>query len=154
LIDSGMQSFFDAIRGSSEDEPIDPKTLADMIEAEAIHLKSNPGHTRLIPPMLQVVAEFLNGKRDLKTGLAKRKPGGQKLTAGQRAAQTPTHLAAKFYFPAVMQVLREEYPEQTAADHRDHVKYIVNLMIGVEDPHGDTRVEVYRNKPKRGDHRI
>jgi hypothetical protein len=138
-----MWSFFNDPASSEEKEAVDPGILADMIEAEADYLESDPNHvSRLTPTMLRIAAEFLSGKR---------KPpqrGRPKMSPKQRA-QTPTHMAAMVY-PAVRKVLKEEYPEQTADGIRDRALYIAARMYGAEG----VTVAKYMNQPKRDPRRI
>jgi hypothetical protein len=128
-----------------------PKKLIDHVLIEAYHWENSKHYINgdyapsLTPEMLRLLAEFASGKR-------KRKRGGQKLTEFERAIRTPTHDAANYNFPAVMQVLSEEYPDQPPKDLPDRAYFIVNHMIGVKNPHKDTRIKVYRNKPRRGKH--
>jgi hypothetical protein len=85
-----------------------------------------PGYApTLTPEMLRLMAEFGSGKR-------KRKRGSLPLTKWERMARYPVHSAAMFLYPAVMQVLSEEYPDQLSKDHHDYALYIVELERGVK----------------------
>jgi hypothetical protein len=135
---------------TSEQQAIDaanrgkPQELADMIEAEVNLLEADPDHTlKLTPATLRAVAEFLSGKR-------KRQRGRPKMSKLERTNRTPTHEAAMMYFPAVRQVLREEYPDQTAKDYRERALDIVERVCGVK---GET-VTKYRSDSKSSKRRV
>jgi hypothetical protein len=127
-----------------------PEALADLVKA---------GVT-LSPATRQLAAELLTGKRNPKTGHYKSadNPGGggrAKMSKAERAERTPTHHAANYCYPAVMQVLQQEYPpkpEWTDKDkedyYQDRVLYIVWCMTGAK---ADT-VEKYlmvKNDPRK-----
>jgi hypothetical protein len=94
---------------------------------------------RLSPATLRLAAEFVSGKRNLKTGrdkfADKKYPGGggrPPLGKEERAARTPTHNAGKYILPAIKKVLRKEYPGLTAKDYYDCALSIVEPMTGVK----------------------
>jgi hypothetical protein len=100
------------------------------------------------PATLLLIAEFLLGERNLKTGgtgkdLKRR--GRPRMTDDERATRTPTHDAANYFFPAVRQLLEAEYPGLTVKDYRDRAYYIAGLMSDREDH----TIEKYRTKKSR-----
>jgi hypothetical protein len=131
-----------------------PKELADYLEIEAHHLKTARHEyvLRLTPATLRLVAEFLRGDRNLKTGRAKgeKQRGRAKMSAKERAIKNPVHDAARFDFPAVMQVLREEYRGHRAEHYRDRAIAVVERMTGVKKK----TLRNYLNRPKRGRQRL
>jgi hypothetical protein len=145
---------------TSEQQAIDaakrgkPQELVGLIKAEISRLEADPDHaSKLTPATLRLIAEFLSGKRNLKTGRdtsEKEQRGRPKMSKLERINRTPTHDAAMLYFPAVKKVLREEYPDQTPEDIRDRALEIVERGYPVK---GNT-VTNYRNRPKRGPHRV
>lgn len=129
--------------------------LSDLFEraARASKFPDHPDHPRNISPStLQLVAEFLGGKRNLKTGRTKEEEqrGRPKMSDTERVAATPTHEAANHFVPAVIQVLREEYPNQSANDYRDRALYIVSHFSGVPVE----TLSNYLRRPRGGAHRI
>jgi hypothetical protein len=133
-----------AMRGNTD-------KLVDLIKAERLELEATPDHAlKLTPATLRLVEEFISGKRNLKTGKEKGKPGRAKMSRDERANRTPTHNAAKYYVPAAERVLRREYPGLTDRDYRDRALYIAGLMSGRKD----TTLAKYRNRPIDGPHRI
>jgi hypothetical protein len=154
--DGSIYSFLDADPEPSEQEQAveaakrgKPKRLADLIERSA-----NEPESKISPEALRLAAEFLKGERNLKTGRSKadkqQQRGRPRMSALERAQRTPTYDAAKYYVPAVEQVLREEYPDQSRRDHHDCALHIVERMSGVSA----TTLAYYLNRSRRGAHRI
>jgi hypothetical protein len=150
LPDDDICRFLDDVSTSREQEAVeaakrgDLHPLADIFEAAAKAGNPDQDHPSAISPStLQLAAEFLSSKR-------KRQRGRQKMSKAERAERTPTHFAAKYYFPAVKKILREGYPEQTPEDIRDRALEIVESMTGAKKE----TVAKYRNEPKRDPRRI
>lgn len=132
-----------------------PQELADLFEraARSSDFSLHPDHPQnLSPSALRLAAEFLNGKRNLKTG---RMRGGQqrgrpKMSDSERAASTPIHNAANYHFPAVRAVLRDEYPHLSARDYHDRALYIVSRRFKL----CPDALSNYLRRPRGGAHRI
>jgi hypothetical protein len=132
----------------------DLRPLTDLFEAAARAGNSDQDHPESISPStLQLAAEFLNGKRNLKTGRdksAKEQRGRPKISKEERTAKTPSHWAAKYYLPAVERILRTEYPRRRAEHYRDRAIYIVSIITGVKEK----TLRNYLNRPRGAPQRI
>jgi len=144
--------------------------LEDLIESEIRNWEENPDYRlKFSPSTLRRVLEFASGKRNVKTGKPKGKPGAPKLGASERSRRTPTHDGGNYYFPAIREVLRQEYPGQKPEDYRDRAynfaaRMATSLKTGMkvndtkgkgEKVKGET-LAGYRNRGRRGrgPHRI
>jgi hypothetical protein len=74
-------------------------------------LLRDPHRNWLLPSTVELVVEFMTGKRNPQTGKPKGAVGRRKMTSEQRLAVTPIHRAA-FDFRAIQGVLREHYPSE------------------------------------------
>jgi hypothetical protein len=124
----------------------------DNLSPEEIKLMRPDHPSKLSPGVLRLVGEFLSGERNMKTGRLKgeQQRGRPKMGSEKRSARTRTHDAAKYDFPAVMQVLREEYRNQTPKDYRDRALFIVERLRGVNRE----TLSTYLRRSRRGPHRI
>jgi hypothetical protein len=102
----------------------------------------DPGAVTLAPETWTLITEFLTGKRNLHNGklrgvrdprTGKLKRGGRpKMSKEERRAHTPIHVAAR-EFPAIRDILKQWYPEQSKkvireraekiAAERNHIKF-------------------------------
>jgi hypothetical protein len=124
-----------------------PSKLAGLIKDAA-----DDAEFKIEPDALRLVAEFLSGERNLRTGRTKaeQQRGRPKMATSERAAKTRTHDAAKYYYPAVRQVLRQEYPGQSRGDHHDCALYITSRWTKVKA----NTIANYLHRGEHDPHRI
>jgi hypothetical protein len=99
-----------------------PKKLAALIR------QPNP---QLAPSTWALVAEFVEGKRSLRSGRAKSKSGAPRQSEKQRRARAIAHQAAEIFF-VIRDTLPRIYPKQSQADIRDRALLLAATLKGVE----------------------
>lgn len=100
-------------------------------------LLRDPHRNWLLPNTVELVVEFMTGKRNPQTGRPKGKPKGKgavgrrKMTSEQRLAANPIHRAA-FEATVLKQELRQRYRSQKAAEVRERALELAAKRNNVE----------------------
>jgi hypothetical protein len=110
----------------------------------------NPIRSHFSAMTWTLVADFLTGERNPRTGRLKGKPGRSKMTAEERRAMNPVHDAADMV-PVIADILLLHYPEQTPAQIRDRALSIAAGMKGVKSAE---TVNFHLNRAKNDRRRI
>jgi hypothetical protein len=93
-------------------------------------LRSEEDRDWLQPDTIELVIEFMTGKRNPHTGKRKGEVGRRKMTEEEREAKNPIHIAA-VEFRVIQSLLRELYPMQSKAVVRDRAVKIAAQRAGV-----------------------
>jgi hypothetical protein len=101
-----------------------PKKLADLIRQP---------NAQLVPSTRVLIAEFLSGERNLRTGRAKGEPGAPRQSEKLRRSHNRTHQAAEIFF-VIRDTLPRIYPEKSQTDIRDRAMSLAAKLKGVDDP--------------------
>jgi len=108
-----------------------------------------PTHTvTLSSDNWDLIIEFLEGKRSLKSGKEKGKRGRPKMSLNERRAAARTHNAADFV-PIIIKILCRMFPDQPVEDIRNRAFVFAERIGKVKsrDP-GVTLANYYRRGPK------
>jgi hypothetical protein len=110
----------------------------------------DPIRSKLSATTWTLVADFLTGERNPRTGRLKGKPGRPKMTAEERRAMNPVHDAADMV-PEIADILRRFYPEQTPAQIHGRA---LSIAAGMKRVKSAETVKLHLNRAKNDRRRI
>jgi hypothetical protein len=111
-------------------------------------IPGKPVWHHLSPETWTLVADFLVGERNTRTGRPKGEPGRPKMSAAERYASNRVHYAAEVEFPVIRDILGRLYPEQDANQINDRAEEIAQRRAIIA-----TSVQNLRRRSKKGRHR-
>jgi hypothetical protein len=117
------------------------KPLADLLRSDTKNLSS---------ATLTLVAEFLSGERNLRTGRLKGKSGRPPMSTAERRAAFPIHTAVR-EFPLIKAILTASYPDQTRVAIHRRAAAIAAKRNGIANPE---TVQTHLDRPKSDRRRI
>jgi hypothetical protein len=103
---------------------------------------------KLTPEAKDLVAEFLDGKRNLRTGGPRGKAGRPRMSETARRARNPVHDAFDD-FEVIKAILARLYPKQGAKDIKDRAEKIAQDRAKVV-----TSIAKLRSRSRKSGHRI
>jgi hypothetical protein len=111
-------------------------------------IPGKPVRHHLSPETWTLVADFLVGNLNIRTGNPRGKAGRPKMSASERYASNRVHYAADVEFPVIRDILRRLYPQQDANQINDRAEKIAQERARIA-----TSLQNLRRRSKKGRHR-